>query len=405
MAAFNYTAINAMGKRQKGVIEAENDRQAREMLRQQDLTPLSVVSAKEARKQNRSSLLSRKKMKYTELSLMTRQLATLLAAGMPLDSALSSVAEQAENDHVKSIILGVRAKVSEGFPLAVGMAEFPSAFPELYRTTVASGEKSGKLDQVLNELAEYTEKQHRIKQKVSQALIYPSLMTFVSVCIVVFLLLYVVPKIVNVFSQTGHGIPTLTLILIVVSHFIKNFGLYLVGLILIGIVLFRRGMKKEHFRRRYYNWVMKLPVIGKAVKTINTARFARTFGILHAATVPVIDAMTAASELITPLSMREAVMQAVEQVRSGSNISKALGGTQYFPPILIHLIASGEQSGQLDTMLRKAAENQEVAVENTIQSSLTLFEPVLILVMGAIVLFIVLAVMLPIFDLDTFTGN
>lgn len=405
MAAFHYIALDAQGQRQKGVLEADTERQIRQQLRSKGMVPVEVRRVKEHKKTKRQSFFSRKKLKYNELTLITRQMATLLAAGMPLDEVLYSVAGQSEKDHVKSVLLGVRAKVAEGFSLASGMGEFPQAFPELYRITVASGEKSGKLDQVLLELAEYTENQQRIRRKVQQALIYPSLMTLVSISIVIFLLLYVVPKIVGVFHQTGHSLPTITMVLITISHFLQRYGLYLLGLLALLGWWFKRSLKKTGFRRRYYDWVLRLPVIGKAVKTINTARFARTFGILHAATVPVLDAMGAAAELITPLSMREAVNEGVEKVKTGVPINKALQGTGYFPPILVHLVASGEASGRLDEMLTKAAADQEQDVEALIQTSLTLFEPVLILLMGAIVLFIVLAVMLPIFDLDTFSGG
>lgn len=404
MAAFDYTALNQNGERERGVAEGDTERQVRQQLRERGLVPIEVSQVKQAETKEKRSWFQRKKMSYADLALVTRQIATLLAASIPLDEVLSGVAQQTENGAVKSIILGVRAKVLEGHSLAAGLGDFPDAFPLLYRTTVSAGERSGKLDQVLLKLADYTEKQHRLKQKVQQALIYPIMMIGVSILIVTFLLLYVVPKIVTVFVQTGQKLPGITIALLGVSHFLERYG-WAVVIALVAIVwIFKHIMKNPLMRKSYYQFLLKLPVLGKAIRTANTARFARTFGILHAATVPVLDAMTAAGLLIVPPSMQETVKKAVDRVREGSTISRALGQTKTFPPILLHLISSGESSGQLDRMLEKAADNQETELEGVIQGALTLFEPALILFMGGIVLFIVLSVMLPIFSLDTFGG-
>jgi len=401
MGAFNYQALNNDGKRQKGVLIADTARQVREQLREQGLTPLEVMMvAESASRKKRSFTLTIKRVSHAELALITRQMATLLSAGIPLDEVLAGVANQTNKSHVKGILLGVRSKVMEGHTLAAGMNQFPGAFPRLYRTTVSAGEKSGKLDQVLVKLAEYTEKQHHIHRKIRQALIYPSMMTVVSIAIVIFLLIYVVPKILEVFSQTNQTLPLATIILISISSFIKNFGFYVLGLIIIAGYAVKRLLKLSKYRRKYDSFLLKLPVLGNTIRTINSARFARTFGILNAASVPVLEAMKAASQLITPLPMRNAVESAIEQVREGASIHLALQNTHYFSPMFVHLLASGEASGQLETMLQKAAINQENDVEALIEGSLTLFEPLMILLMGGVVLFIVLAVMLPIFALD-----
>ena len=408
MAAFNYIELDNNGKRQKGVLEGDTARQVRQKIREKNLTPLEVneVSQRAATKQSSSSalkkikLLGAKRVSAADLALITRQMATLLTAGIVLDDVLTGVANQSAKPHIKSILLGVRAKIMEGHTLAAGMGDFSSAFPKLYRTTVASGEKSGELDQVLLRLAEYTEKQHHIRRKIRQAMIYPSMMTVVSISVVIFLLIYVVPKIVGVFTQTNQTLPVATIVLIAISNTIKSYGFYFLGAIIIATYAFKRVLRKPKFREKVDRILLKLPILGKNIRTLNSARFARTFGILNAASVPVLEAMKAASQLITPLPMRHSVEFAIEQVREGASIHLALQKTGYFSPMFIHLVASGEASGQLESMLQKAAINQEDDVEALVEGSLTLFEPIMILMMGGVVLFIVLAVMLPIFALD-----
>lgn len=405
MTAYQYTALDKKGKRVKGVLEADSPRLVREQLREKSLTPLTVdaVSGKpktlEAKKATGFRFL-RKKVSAADLSLITRQMATLLQAGIPVDEVLTGVAEQTEKDHIRRILLGVRAKVLEGYGLARAMEEFPSAFPMLYRTTIDAGERTGKLADILNQLAEYTEKQHHIAQKLKQAMIYPIMMTVISVSIVVFLLIYVVPKIVNVFSQTNQTLPLATKVLIEVSGFIHHDGLYLVAALIVFIVFWRQALKRKTFRKTVNLWMLKTPVMGKVIRTINCARFGRTFGILTAASVPVLDAMKSAVALVKPIPMREKIEGAIAQVREGTSIHFALQKTGYFAPMFVHLVASGEASGQLDKLLEKAAGYLESDVEGLIDTALTLFEPLMIIVMGGIVLYIVLAIMLPIFALD-----
>ena len=410
MAAFQYLAIDDNGKQQKGIVEGDSARQVRQQLRDRNLMPLEVkpVSATKAsgpKKAGQIRVGKRQRLPVKELSLITRQLATLLSAGMPLEETLMAVAEQTEKPKIKAMILAVRSRVLEGHTLATGMAEFPQAFTDLYRATVAAGEKSGHLDIVLNRLADYTEQQNHMRQKIQQALIYPAIMGFVSIMIVIFLLIYVVPKIVGVFTATKQALPVLTVILIEISSFIQTYGILML-LIFIGFIFAFRYMlrKNEHFRARYHGFLLGVPIIGNAIKTLNTARYARTFGILFSAGVSVIDAMRVATELILNLPMSKSIAAATEQVREGVPINRALRQSGYFPPMSIHLIASGEGSGQLENMLERAADNQDREVESLIESTLTLFEPIMILVMGSVVLFIVLAVLLPIFALDQYSG-
>jgi len=407
MAAFNYHAINTRGEKMKGIIEAESAKHARQLLRDKGLTPFDVqITHQQSSKKSPLLNLSRPSgMNSKELSLMTRQLATLLAAGLPLEEVLTAVAEQSEKPRTKSLILSVRSKVLEGYSLASAMQDFPQAFSNLYCSTVSAGEKSGHLDIVLQRLADYTEQQYETRQKIMHALIYPCIMVLVAVGIVGFLLEYVVPKMISVYSNLNQALPEMTQVLIMISNAIKSYGLYtLLAIIVIFFFIFRTMKMSVVFRAKMHRFILRLPILGNAVKVVNTARFSRTFAILSSAGVSVIEAMNISSALITNLPIRTAVEEATNRVREGANIHLALKQTTYFPPMSIHLIASGESSGQLENMLERAANNQDRDIERLIETSLALFEPAIILLMGAIVLFIVLAVLLPIFQLDQFNG-
>lgn len=413
MTAFNYTALDKKGKKIKGVAEADSARQVREQLRAKSLIPINIetvsdngTNKQETNKKNFNfKKLRRKRISTKDLTLITRQMATLLEAGIPIDEMLTAVSEQTEKQHVKSLLLGVRARVLEGYSLASSLDTFPNSFSKLYRTTVASGEKSGKLDFILEKLADYTERQYKLKQKIMQALLYPILMTVVSIVIVIFLLIYVVPKIVNTFNQTHMVLPLSTRVLIGFSTFLEHYGWWVVLALALIVIFFYRMLKVETFRSGFDKFMLKVPLLGSTMRTINEARFGRTFGILAAASVPVLEAMRASALLITPLPMRHAVELAIDKVREGSNIHYALKQTKFFAPMFIHLVASGENSGRLESMLQRAALTQEEDVGIVIDNLLTLFEPVLILIMGAIVLFIVLAIMLPIFAMDQVPGT
>jgi general secretion pathway protein F len=342
---------------------------------------------------------------HKELSLITRQLATLLAAGMPVEEVLAAVAEQTEKPRSKGLILSIRGKVLEGYSLANALREFPRAFSALYCSTVAAGEKSGHLEVVLQRLADYTEQQFQMQQKIKNALIYPGVMILVSVGIVGFLLEYVVPKMVAVYSNVGQSLPGMTQLLIALSNGIKYAGVYFLIVLAVGIFFFRRALKNNiSFREKIHHSLLRLPLLGNTIKITNTARFSRTFAILSSAGVSVLEAMSIAAQLVTNIPIRKAIEEASNRVREGANINLALKQTRFFPPMSIHLIASGEASGQLEPMLERAANNQDNDIKQLIDTSLTLFEPAIILIMGAIVLFIVLAILLPIFQLDQLTG-
>lgn len=405
MPAFYYIAIDAKGAKNKGIIEAETLKQARQFIRDKALHPIELQPTQQknfAKKlfQSRSNSISVK-----ELALLTRQLATLLNAGMPVVDVLSAVAEQTEKAKTKGLILSIRSKVLEGYSLANAMADFPRAFNNLFCSTVAAGEKSGHLDLVLLRLADYIEKQNEIRQKVQNALIYPSIMVFVAISIVGFLLEYVVPKMVAVYSSAHETLPAMTQFLISVSNGMSRYGIYILILLGIGSYFFiKRIQTNAKFKEKIHQICLRIPLIGHSIKIVNTARFSRTFAILSSAGISVLDAMNISAQLILNIPIRNAIEAATKRVREGANINLALKQTNYFPPMSIHLIASGEASGQLEAMLERAANNQDNDITQLIDTTLTLFEPAIILIMGGIVLFIVLAILLPIFQLDQMTG-
>jgi len=400
MGAFEYTAIDPGGKQLKGVIEGDTPRQVRQLLRERELLPLSVAEVAEKESTRQQSFSLRRSMSAADLSLITRQMATLVQSSMPLEEALLAIGEQSESPRVKSIVLGTRSKVMEGHSLADGLADFPKAFPELYRATVAAGEQSGHLDAVLNRLADYTESRQELRQKVSNAMIYPAVLTVLAIGIVSLMLVYVVPKVVGVFSNTGQDLPQLTQWLILSSEFLRNnWGILLI--LLAGAIWGgRRLLRQPAYRRRWDQGLLKLPVVGKLVRGFNTARFTRTFSILSGSGVPVLEALRISGEVITNVPMRESVETAAERIREGAAIGKSLGAGGYFPPLCVHLISSGEASGELETMLERAAVNQEREMDGLIAALLGILEPALIVGMGVVVLIIVMAILLPIFELN-----
>ncbi|OGT69524.1 MAG: type II secretion system protein GspF [Gammaproteobacteria bacterium RIFCSPHIGHO2_12_FULL_45_9] len=405
MPAFHYTAVNTSGQEQKGVIEADNERQARQSLRDNHLIPLGLRLAQEKKTGSkvfgRFSFLQSRSMSRKELAFITRQFATLLKAGLPIEEALTAVGEQTEKPRLKGLILSVRSKVVEGHSLAATLREFPSAFPDWYTATVAAGERSGHLDQILLRLADYTEQQWQTQQKIQMALIYPAMIVLVSIGIVGFLLEYVVPKMVAIYGQLDQTLPLLTSILLSLSSGVQAWGLYILLVIIAGVYFFRRALKKDAlFRTRVHKLLLRLPGIGYFIRTTNTARFSRTLALLCATGVPLLEAMAISAKLVTCIPIRESLETAAKRVREGAAMHLALKQTTYFQPMSIHLIASGEAGGQLEPMLERVAQQQEDEMKRLIEVSLALFEPAMILIMGAIVLFIVLAVMLPIFQLN-----
>ena len=400
MGAFEYVAMDQAGKQSKGLLEGDTPKHVRQILRDRHLFPVSVteVAQKEARRQSSFSL--RKGMSSAELALITRQLASLSQSGLPLEEALLAVAQQNDLPRTKSILLGVRAKVMEGHTLADGFSEFPQAFPELYRATVAAGEQSGHLDVVLERLADYTEARQELRQRVTNALVYPIALVIMAVAIISFMLATVVPKIVGVFENTSAELPALTTGLIATSDFLRNYWpLVLIVVALIGWLTWWI-LQKEGPRRRYHAALLRTPIVGRLTRGVNTARFTRTLSILAGSGVPILEALKISAEVIENIPMRDAVTEATVRVREGASISKSLAASKLFPPMMIHLVSSGEAGGRLEEMLARSAAGQEREVDGLIAALLGILQPLLIVAMGAIVLTIVLAILLPIFEIN-----
>ncbi|MCG5500733.1 type II secretion system inner membrane protein GspF [Ectothiorhodospira lacustris] len=400
MPAFEYTALKPTGRQVRGVLEGDTPRQVRQQLRESGLTPLSVEAVQQRERRRRRLPGLARGISAMDLALLTRQLATLVRSGLPLEEALGTVARQSEKARIRSMLMAVRTRVMEGHSLARGLGDFPHVFPDIYRTTVSAGEQSGHLDMVLERLADYTENRQQMRQKIQLALFYPAILTTMAVLVTVALLTYVVPEVVQVFSGIGQELPWLTRTLIAVSDALRDYGLMLLVALVAAGVLFKYLLRRPGPLRTWHRLLLRLPLVGRLTRGMNTARFARTLSILSASGVAVLESLRIAAEVIANRPMREAVQTVAQRVREGSGIGVALERSGYFPPMTVHLIRSGEASGALDEMLERAAVNQERELETRIAMIMGILEPVLILVMGLVVLVIVLAILLPIFELN-----
>lgn len=403
MAGFEYLALDTTGRTVRGVIEGDAERQVRALLRERGLTPLSVGTIQEQQPSKagaRPRFMLRRGLSGNELALLTRQFATLVRAGLTLEECLNALIEQADKPRTRQVLAGVRGRMVEGQSLARSMAAFPQAFPEIYRVMVDSGEQSGRLVEVLERLAEYTENRQALRSKVALEFIYPALVTIVAIGVVSLLLVYVVPQITRMFTNTGQALPLVTQILIAISDAARATGLFwLIGLVG-GIAVLLLALRSPTVRFRWHNLLLRLAVVGRLIRGTNAARFSDTLGILTASGIPLLPALQSSVPVVTNLPMRAAVEEALRQVREGGSLSRALSKTKMFPPLVVHLIASGESSGRLDAMLQRAAEAQARELENWVKALTALLGPLLIIIMGAIVLFIVVAVLLPIFEMN-----
>ena len=400
MGAFEFVALDQKGKESKGLLEGDTAKHVRQILRERQLLPISVneVAKKESRTQGKLSI--RRGLSASDLALLTRQLATLAQSGLPLEESLLAVSQQNENPRTQSILMGVRSRVMEGHSLAAGLADFPHAFPELYRATVAAGEQSGHLDAVLERLAEFTETRQQLQQQIRNALIYPIALIVTAVGIISFMLAYVVPKVVYIFENYNQELPLLTRIMIASSDFIRGYWFILI-LVIVGLIFgMRHLLKKDGPKRKYHHLLLRLPLVSKLTRGINTARFTQTLSILAGAGVPILESLHIASQVVVNLPMREAVEEAALRIREGAMISRSLAASKLFPPMTTHLISSGEASGRLEEMLAHAAKNQEREVNGLIAAMLGIMQPLMVIIMAAIVLLIVLAILLPIFELN-----
>ena len=405
MAAFEFVALDSNGRQQKGVLEADTSRQIRSQLREKGLTPLNVDAVVNKKSSTTGFSFQRNRaLSAADLSLVTRQIATLVQASLPIEESLKAVAEQCEQDWIKSMMLAVRARVVEGHTLADALREFPASFDHLYCAMVAAGEKSGFLASVLQRLADYTEKRQYLRNKVTVALIYPAFLVMVALIVVSFLLSYVVPMVVEQFTTMNAELPLLTIIIIALSEFVQNWGLVVLIALGLAITGFKMLLRSKSRRTSWHGLILKIPLVGKVTRGLNSARFARTLSIMAASGVPLLDGLKISGEVMSNLVMKNAVFDAAIMVREGASLRKALAETGYFPPMMLHMIASGENSGELEQMLERTADHQDQDFETLVTISLGLFEPLMILLMGILVLLIVLAILLPIFQLNQLVG-
>ncbi|GAQ28340.1 type II secretion system inner membrane protein GspF [Ralstonia insidiosa] len=399
MPAFRYEAADAAGKTDKGVIEADSARQARTLLRARGLTPL-LVDALGAQATKRSGSSFGKRLSAQENALVTRQLASLLVAGLPLDEALAALADQAERAYVGELLAAIRAEVVGGSSLSVALAQHPKDFPDIYRALVSAGEHSGNLGLVLTRLADYIESRNALTSKIKLAFTYPAIVTVVAFAIVIFLLSYVVPQVVSVFANTKQKLPTLTIIMLWLSDFVRNWGwLAAIVLVVLGLLI-RNLLKQPALRLSWHKWLLTAPLFGKLVRGYNTARFASTLAILTSAGVPILRGLQAAGETLNNVALKTNVEDASTRVREGTSLARALAAQNQFPPVLVHLIRSGEATGNLPAMLERAAQGEAQELERRTLFLTGLLEPALILTMGVVVLLIVLAVLMPIIEIN-----
>lgn len=397
MEAFRYQALDGKGHSSAGVLQADSPRQARAQLRSQGLFPEQV---ERVRNRERATPLWSRGIPSAELSLLTRQLATLLASGLTMEHALTALIEEVSAAKTREVLGGVKAEVTGGLSLAAALGIYGRHFPDYYRALVRGGEESGALSKVLEHLADYLDARQAMQQKTSLALLYPTLVTFVAICVVTGLLVYVVPQIVQVFQQSRQSLPLLTRGLIAVSDFLRGAGPWLAGIGVIAAFGARAALRHDRYRRRWHAFVLRLPGLGPAIRGLNTSRFASTLAILVGGGVPLLAALDYSARAMTNMVMHDGIKAAIERVREGEGLARALSATHIFPPLMLHLVGSGEASGKLEHMLERAAQLETQMLERRLAVLLTLLEPVMILVMGSVVLIIVLAILLPIMEIN-----
>jgi general secretion pathway protein F len=398
VTAFTYRALDENGRKQTGTIDADSARSARTLLRERGLFPVQVDEGGGV--QRFGGQLFVRRLSSSELCLLTRQWATLLISGLTMEQALNTMIEQAERDIVRSVLTGLRREILAGASLRSALDRFAGDFPTIYRASVASGEKSGELSKVMLQLADHLERAGALRQKTIQALVYPILVATVAMIVVIGLMTYVVPSVVSVFQQGRQALPWLTRALIAISNFIREWG-WLVALALVGAGFgLRLAFRDDEFRMKWDVTLLRMPLLGSYLRNLDATRFAGTLSILASSGVPLLEALEASARVVVRRPLAAAIGKVMVQVREGMPLSRALMQTRQFPPILVHMIASGEATGRLGALLERAAQLQQNEVENRTAMFTTLVEPVMLLVMGGLVLLIVLAVMQPIIELN-----
>ncbi len=396
MAAFEYSALDAKGRKKKGVIEADNERHLRQLLRDKGMTPLDVKQGKESTR----NVLFSPGINVKERALLTRQLATLIDAGLPIEEALTGVAQQASSQKVRSMLLTIRSKVLEGHSLAKALDVYPKAFPVLFRASVEAGEQSGHLQQVLIRLADYSERQRATSQKIQMAMMYPMILTLVAIGIVSFLLGSVMPDIVSVFDKQGAALPPITEFMLLLSHGVTHYGQSMLVIFLVSILLYKWLMTKASAKAIKDRWVLRFLGIRKLIIVAQITRYISTLAMLSSSGVALVDAMKIAAQVVDNVSMQKSLRSAMVKVQEGGSLGKALNETKLLPPMMLQLIQSGERSGELDVMLARAAHQQEEESSAWMTTLVGLFEPLMLLVMGGVVMMIVMAILLPIMNMN-----
>ena len=403
MAAFEYIALDEAGRTRQGVLNGDSARQVRSRLRTLGLYPVEVHGVRE-QAVTPAGLNPSRRISAAALALLTRQLATLLRAGMPLDESLRALGAQTAARRLQAVLADVRARITEGASLDEAMSVYPGVFPEFYRSMVAAGEAGGRLEEALERLADYTEARRALRQSLSTALIYPAILTLVSLLVVSVLLIYVVPEVVRVFQQTGQSLPWLTTALIASSQALRDFGWLLCLGAALALLLGRFLLSRTVIRARVDRMLLNMPFLGRITRMLHAARLTRSLAILTKSGVPLLEALEISGRMIINIPLRAAVEDAAVRVREGGRLHKALDDCGWFPPLLVQMLASGEESGELDDMLARAASYEENELQTVLTAAAALFEPLIILVMGAVVLVIVLAILLPIFEMNQLVG-
>ena len=404
MPGFRYQAYSLEGKLHRGVLEADSARQARALLRDQGLTPhrVEVIAANDPGGGRHFRAVS---LSATQQAQLTRGLASLLEAGLTVEQAFNALIEQAETERVRQVLAALRGEVIAGNTIAKSLASFPGVFPELYRTLVAAGETSGQLPRVLSRLADYLDDRQQLRGRLTLALIYPAIVMAVAVSVVAALLVYVLPQVVQVFQHARQQLPLLTRMLIALSLFLQATWWLWVALALAATFGLRTALGRPGPRAAIHRFLWRLPLAGRILRHLDASRLASTLAILVSSRVPILDTLEAGTGVMTLVPMREALATAARGVREGMPLARALGATKAFPPVMVHLIASGEASGRLDEALERAARQQQADIATRLAAFAALFEPAMILVMGAVVLVIVMAILLPIFELNSLVGR
>jgi general secretion pathway protein F len=400
MPAFHYTAVDKEGNETKSSLEGDTDKHVRTILREKGLLPLLVKEIKADNSTKIKINFTQNSLSSIDLAYFTRQLATLIKSGIPIDEALFAINEQNKKQYIKNIILTIRSKIMEGYTLSDSFSDFPKSFPVIYTTTIAAGEKSGHLSLILDKLADFTESRKKLQQQIKNALIYPTALVITALLVIAFMLAYVVPKVVYIFENFNQQLPLLTRIMIASSDFLLNYWGYIIVFSVMLIFLSGYLLKNDDTKSNYHSILLKLPIFGRLIMNMNSARFMQTLSILAGSGVPILEALKISANVVTSLPMKQAVNETTIRVSEGESISKSLSQSHLFPPMMIHMIGSGENSGRLEEMLDRATVNQEQEVENTIATLLGIMQPLTVIIMAGIVLLIVLAILLPIFEIN-----